>query len=87
MTSIAGSISQSSGELAFKRGLDLYGAVVALILFSPVILVVCLLLRFDTPGKILFRQTRIGKNGRPIKMLKFRTMRSDFIKEIQEFLD
>jgi lipopolysaccharide/colanic/teichoic acid biosynthesis glycosyltransferase len=87
MTSITGSLSQSNGQLTLKRGVDLIGAVVALFLLSPVILILCLLLSIDSPGNILFRQTRIGKGGLPFIMLKFRTMRNHSSEGFQEFLD
>jgi lipopolysaccharide/colanic/teichoic acid biosynthesis glycosyltransferase len=57
-----------------KRAIDLTGALVGLLLLSPVLLVVALLIRLDSPGPVLFRQWRRGRFGRPFRMLKFRTM-------------
>jgi lipopolysaccharide/colanic/teichoic acid biosynthesis glycosyltransferase len=57
-----------------KRGVDLTGALVGLMLFSPVMLAIALLIRLDSPGPALFRQERRGQGGRPFRMLKFRTM-------------
>src|SRR5262249_17527705 len=57
-----------------KRAMDLTGALVGLLVFSPVMLVVALLIRLDSPGPALFRQVRRGHRGRPFRMLKFRTM-------------
>jgi lipopolysaccharide/colanic/teichoic acid biosynthesis glycosyltransferase len=48
--------------------------VVGLLVFSPVMLGVALLIRLDSPGPILFRQVRLGRRGRPFRILKFRTM-------------
>jgi exopolysaccharide biosynthesis polyprenyl glycosylphosphotransferase len=59
---------------AAKRTLDLVGASVGLVLLTPVVAVVSALIKADTHGPILFRQTRIGKGGKPFQMLKFRTM-------------
>jgi lipopolysaccharide/colanic/teichoic acid biosynthesis glycosyltransferase len=44
---------------------------------SPVLLVLALVVHFDSPGPVLFRQERIGKDGRPFAMLKFRSMVQD----------
>lgn len=58
-----------------KRVFDVVGASVALVLLSPVLLVTALLVRLDSPGPILFRQTRYGEHGDRITVLKFRSMR------------
>jgi lipopolysaccharide/colanic/teichoic acid biosynthesis glycosyltransferase len=57
-----------------KRTFDLVGAVLMMALFSPLLLMIALLIKADSPGPILFRQWRIGKDGKPFLMLKFRTM-------------
>lgn len=57
-----------------KRALDLTLALVALLLAVPVLIMVALLVRFSSRGPILFRQTRVGRYGRPFTCLKFRTM-------------
>jgi lipopolysaccharide/colanic/teichoic acid biosynthesis glycosyltransferase len=60
--------------LFLKRVLDLAVAFTALVLLLPVLLFIALLVRLDSPGPALFVQTRIGKDGHPFKMLKFRTL-------------
>jgi lipopolysaccharide/colanic/teichoic acid biosynthesis glycosyltransferase len=60
-----------------KRAFDLTGALVGLLVLWPVILMVALLIRLDSPGPALFRQWRRGHRGRPFRMLKFRTMVAD----------
>jgi len=60
-----------------KRALDVAGAICGLLLASPIFAVVPLLIRRDSPGPVFFRQQRIGKDGRPFEMLKFRTMRTE----------
>ena len=57
-----------------KRGLDLGASAVGLVLLSPVLAVVAALVRLTSPGPALFRQTRVGRDGEPFTMLKFRTM-------------
>lgn len=57
-----------------KRGLDIVGASVGLLLLSPVILVVALLIRLKLGRPVLFRQARPGLGGRAFSMIKFRTM-------------
>lgn len=57
-----------------KRIFDLAVGGLALVLLSPLMLVTALAVRIDSPGRILFRQQRIGEGGRPFQMLKFRTM-------------
>ena len=59
---------------AFKRTFDLIGATLLLIVLIPIWLVIALLIKADSCGPILFRQRRIGRDGRPFSMLKFRTM-------------
>lgn len=60
---------------AFKRALDIALSAAALVLFSPVLLVVALCVRFALGSPVLFRQTRPGLNGTPFTLVKFRTMR------------
>ena len=57
-----------------KRTMDLIVAAALLALLAPVLGVVALVVRLTSPGPILFRQQRIGQNGHPIEVLKFRTM-------------
>jgi lipopolysaccharide/colanic/teichoic acid biosynthesis glycosyltransferase len=60
-----------------KRLLDLVLAAVGLVLLTPVLMTVALAVRVTSPGPALFRQVRIGKDGQPFTMLKFRSMRAD----------
>jgi lipopolysaccharide/colanic/teichoic acid biosynthesis glycosyltransferase len=57
-----------------KRCLDLAIATVALLLLSPVMLVAALAIRIDSPGRVVFRQTRVGVDGRRFTCYKLRTM-------------
>ena len=60
-----------------KRAIDLLVSVAGLILLSPVLMVVALLIKADSPGPVFFRQERIGRGFRPFSIYKFRTMVSD----------
>lgn len=57
-----------------KRLTDLLGSSIGLILLSPLFLLFSLMIRLGSKGPALFRQTRVGRNGNPFKILKFRTM-------------
>jgi exopolysaccharide biosynthesis polyprenyl glycosylphosphotransferase len=59
---------------ALKRLTDIVIAGFLLLLFLPIIPVVALLIRLDSPGPILFKQRRVGKGGKPFNFYKFRSM-------------
>jgi len=61
----------------FKRGMDIVLSVVGLALTSPLIAVAAALIKFDSPGPIIYRQKRVGARGRIFEIIKLRTMRSD----------
>ncbi len=58
-----------------KRALDFAAALISLAAASPLMLVIALAIKLDSPGPVIFSQTRIGKGGRPFTCYKFRTMR------------
>lgn len=57
-----------------KRIMDIIGSLVAIIIFSPVMLITAILVKKSSPGPILFCQERIGLHNKPFKMYKFRSM-------------
>lgn len=63
--------------LFLKRLIDIVGAGTGLILFAPLMLLVALAIKLESPGPAFFVQERMGLDGRPFKMIKFRSMRSD----------
>jgi len=65
------------GRQTVKGALDRVASLGALVLMMPVFAVVSLLVAVTSPGPVLFRQTRVGRNGQPFTMLKFRSMRHD----------
>ena len=60
-----------------KRLFDFLMSLIAIIILSPVILIVALAVKFTSPGPILFKQRRIGKDNIEFEIYKFRTMRVD----------
>jgi len=60
-----------------KRGFDLVVSAVGLVLLSPVLALLALWVKLDSPGPVLYAQDRVGVNGKRFRMLKFRTMRVD----------
>ena len=60
-----------------KRASDLIGALTGLVLFGPLMLLIALLVRLTSPGPILYRQKRMGLDGRVFHTLKFRSMQVD----------
>lgn len=76
-TTVAAPKKGGAGYLVCKRAFDvLFSAVVCIALAIPVALA-CLAIAIDSPGKPFFRQERIGKGGRPIRIFKLRTMVAD----------
>lgn len=78
MTRVAGRIPESASvkprQDFAKRILDVTLCLIALILIAPVLLLLCGLVRWTSPGPALFRQKRLGRDRRPFTMLKLRTM-------------
>ena len=60
-----------------KRAADLAVSLAALLLTAPLLLAVALAIRLDSPGPVIFRQQRVGMNGKIFRMWKFRTMYAD----------
>jgi exopolysaccharide biosynthesis polyprenyl glycosylphosphotransferase len=68
-------------SLSFKRLVDLALAGVGLLVFAPLLPLVALAIRLDSPGPVFYRQIRSGRAGRPFAILKFRTMSTDAEKD------
>ena len=60
-----------------KRMLDLLAAAAGLVLIAPVLLLIAIAVKLDSPGPVLFRQERVGRHGAPFRIRKFRTMVQD----------
>ena len=67
----------SAATMACKRAFDILCSFLGLTVLSPVLLVVSVLVAVTSPGGVFFRQERIGKDGKPFRIFKFRSMRKD----------
>lgn len=70
-------ISLNTYEQLIKRVMDIGAGLVGCILFSPIMLVTAIAIKLDSPGPVLFKQTRVGQNGRHFQIYKFRSMYID----------
>lgn len=61
-------------NLFIKRCMDIVGSIIGLIILSPLFIIIAVSIKISSEGPIFFRQDRLGKNGRVIKIIKFRTM-------------
>lgn len=71
----------------FKRMADIILSILGLIILSPVFLIIAIIIRIDSKGPIFFKHKRVGKNGKPLYIYKFRTMHphaEDMIKNFNE---
>lgn len=66
--------SHNTVSLYLKRLIDIAGSLMLLIPLLPVLIITSLLVKLSSPGPIIFINSRLGRHGRPFKMLKFRTM-------------
>jgi len=64
-------------KLTLKRAVDLIGSAVGLVVISPLMMLVALLVKLDSPGPVFYAQERMGLDARPFWTLKFRSMRED----------
>ena len=68
-----------------NRAIDVVGSLVALILLSPVFLIIAIAIKLESRGSVFFKHTRVGKNGKIIKIYKFRTMVENAEELIKKF--
>ncbi|MGZ3457925.1 MAG: sugar transferase [Archangium sp.] len=62
-------------QMWVKRGMDLLGAGLGLLIISPLLTLIALAIKLDSRGPVFFAQERVGQGGRTFRMMKFRTMR------------
>ena len=70
-------ISLNTYEKVLKRLLDILAGLFGVIISSPIMLITAIAIKLDSPGPVLFKQTRVGQNGRHFKIYKFRSMYID----------
>jgi exopolysaccharide biosynthesis polyprenyl glycosylphosphotransferase len=75
------STNPSSWEFEVKHAFDRLVAATAVILLSPLMAAIALLIWLSSPGPVLFRQSRVGRDGHEFEVLKFRTMRGDPVRD------
>jgi sugar transferase (PEP-CTERM system associated) len=73
--------NQGAWRTAVKRVFDIFCALLLIIVSAPVMLLTALLIKLESPGSALYRQERVGQNGRSFSIAKFRSMRSDAEKD------
>lgn len=79
--------SSEAARSVAKRAVDLAGALVGLILLAPVLFILAILIKLDSPGPVFFRQRRLGLGGREFWCYKFRTMVPDAERKLAELED
>jgi len=70
-------IALDGWKLAIKRAMDIIVSGVGLVIISPLLFAIALAVKLDSPGPVLYTQVRVGLDGKPFGMLKFRSMRVD----------
>jgi len=76
----------------WKRAMDIVGSLLGLVLLSPVFLLITILIKIVSPGPVIYKQKRVGQQGKLFNMLKFRTMRVDsdtnvHLQHVKKFLN
>jgi len=75
------------GALLVKRAMDVVGAAAGLVLGAPLLALIAVAIRLDSPGSIIFRQTRVGAGGRRFQIYKFRSMYEGAESEVELLRD
>jgi lipopolysaccharide/colanic/teichoic acid biosynthesis glycosyltransferase len=70
-------IREKSGQLMIKRFFDIFFSLFFCLALSPIILLISIIIKIDSPGPIFFKQERVARYGRSFKIFKFRTMVQD----------
>lgn len=81
------SVNTAPSYLVMKRAIDIMGSFFGLVLLSILFVIIALLIKIEDPkGKVLFKQLRVGKDGKEFYMYKFRSMASDAEERLKELL-
>jgi len=81
---LASPVTAPTARVVAKRAIDIVGAALGLMLLAPLIAVVVALIRLDSPGPVIFAHRRLGRDGRRFDCLKFRSMRVDAERALDE---
>jgi len=76
-TSISPAAKARRFPLVIKRAIDIIGSITLLVLLSPLLLVIAIAIKLDTPGPIFYKRRLIGQRGKPFMVFKFRSMVSN----------
>ena len=80
-------VSLNVTERFLKRAIDILGSLVGILITCPVMLLTAIAIRWDSPGKVIFKQERVGLNGRHFFMYKFRSMCADAEEKKMELME
>jgi exopolysaccharide production protein ExoY len=83
----AARVGPGDAYAVLKPAIDALGAMALLVLLSPVLLAVAIWVAIDSPGPILYGARRVGQDGRPIRVLKFRSMHVDAEERLAKILE
>lgn len=78
---------RSVGAQLTKRSIDVLGAVIGGLLISPLLLIIALAIKLDSPGPAIYKARRLGRDGKPFYCLKFRSMHRDAEAKLAAVLD
>ena len=73
-------------QWCIKRLIDITATIIGGLVISPLLIIITLLIKLDSPGPILFKQKRMGRNGKEFYIYKFRTMHQDAEERLKELL-
>jgi len=79
-------VAMTSWQRYIKRVIDILVGSLAIIILSPLILILAIAIKIDSKGPVFFTQERVGKNGRLFNMIKFRSMAIDAEDKLKEYL-
>ena len=80
-------ITLNTNDQLFKRVVDFVSSLLGLIILSPLLLIVAIIIKLDSPGPVIFKQLRVGQNGRNFYMYKFRSMVPDAEEKKKELME
>ncbi len=79
-------VSLNETQLFIKRVMDVFGGMIGMIIFAIVFIIIGPLIKMETPGPVIFKQERVGRNGRIFKVWKFRSMGIDAEKRKKDLM-